>query len=350
MTISIDEFLQLRSRLPVVDVRSEGEFEAGHIPGAVNIPLLNNHERVIVGTTYKQQGQLEAIKAGFQLVGPRLSEIIEASLQLTRHHHEFLVYCWRGGMRSANYCRFVEMVGIKTNTLKGGYKAYRQKALASFAQPLQLLVVGGYTGSGKSDLLRALKEAGEQVIDLEQLASHKGSVFGGLMMPPQPTTEQFQNDLFEEIMKLDVNKPVWIEDESVAIGKIFLPEALWKNMNSSPLIEMDVPRDIRVQRLVKEYGEANTEKFLEAMRGIVKKLGGQHFIAARERLLAGDMPATIDILLTYYDKAYQNGLLRKQYRIVRQIFWDGQQTSGVIPQLLAVKENLLTRHQRIHGI
>ncbi len=345
MNISIDEFLQLRDKLPVVDVRSEGEFEAGHIAGAVNIPLLNNQERVIVGTTYKQQGQLEAIKTGFQLVGPRLLEIIEASLQTALHRHELLVHCWRGGMRSANYCRFVEMVGIKTHTLTGGYKAYRNKALESFALPLQLIVVGGCTGSGKSELLQALADAGEQVLDLEKLAHHKGSVFGGLMMPPQPTTEQFQNNLFEEILKIDLSRPVWIEDESVAIGKIFLPEPLWRNMNTSPLIEIDVVRENRVQRLVKEYGHADKQQFLEAMKGIVKKLGGQHFNAAQEMLLAGDMPSTIDILLNYYDKAYRNGLQRKQHRVTKQIQWDGQQTQSVIGELLATKEQIAFHKQ-----
>jgi tRNA 2-selenouridine synthase len=337
MTVSIDEFLHLRNTLPVVDVRSEGEFESGHIPNAHNIPLLNNRERVIVGTTYKQQGQLEAIKAGFELVGPRLAQIIEESMQAARHHDGLLVHCWRGGMRSNNYCRFVEMAGITTNMLLGGYKAYRHKALESFALPLNLIVLGGCTGSGKSEILRALAAAGEQVIDLEDLAHHKGSVFGGLMMPSQPTTEQFQNDLFESVHRLDISKPIWIEDESVAIGKIFLPEPLWRSMNTRPLITLDVPKEIRLKRLVAEYGQADPLEFLAAMKGITKKLGGQHFNTAQEKLLQGDMFSTIEILLTYYDKAYTNGLQRKQNRIVHTLPWDGSDATALVSELLSVK-------------
>ncbi len=165
MTISIDEFFTLRQQLPIVDVRSEGEFAEGHIASAHNIPILNNAERAQVGTDYKKKGQQEAIRTGFRLVGPRLPEIIEASEKIG---NEFLVHCWRGGMRSGNYCQFVGMARIKTHQLQGGYKAYRQAALNSFEQKFNLVVVGGCTGSGKSEVLSALKAKGEQVIDLEQ--------------------------------------------------------------------------------------------------------------------------------------------------------------------------------------
>lgn len=331
MTITLNEFLSLRKQLPVVDVRSEGEFAEGHISQAHNIPILNTAERAQVGTDYKQKGQLEAIRTGFRLVGPRLPEIIEASEKIG---NEFLVHCWRGGMRSGNYCQFVGMAKIKTHQLEGGYKAYRQAALDSFTQRFNLVVIGGCTGSGKSEVLRALKAHGEQVIDLENLAHHKGSVFGGLMMAPQPTTEQFQNNLFEEILKLDLTRRIWIEDESIAIGKIFLPEPLWRQINNNPIVELDVPRDVRVKRLVKEYGGADPEKFLEAMTKITKKLGGQHFNAAKEKLSHGDWHATIDILLTYYDKAYINGLARKGNRIQSRIAWDGKRIDSFAPSLI----------------
>lgn len=333
MIISLDEFLKLRHELPVVDVRSEGEYAEGHIPGVINIPLLNNQERIAVGTDYKQKGQLEAIKTGFRLVGPRLNDIVDAALHAA-DGRELLVHCWRGGMRSGNFCSFVQMAGIKTRALKGGYKAYRQRAVESFAWPFNLMVLGGETGSGKSDILRALKAAGEQVIDLEELAKHKGSVFGGLNMPPQPTTEQFQNELFEAILKLDLMKRIWIEDESIAIGKIFLPEPLWRTMSRSPVVEIDVPKDVRIQRLVDEYSKTDPTQFLDAMKKIIKKLGGQHFNAAAEKLSQGDWGSTIDILLTYYDKAYRNGLERKQQRIVKRISWDGQRLDEILNNLL----------------
>lgn len=329
MIITIDDFLKLRESVPVVDVRSEGEFEAGHIKGAVNIPLLNNTERVAVGTDYKQKGQHEAILTGFRLVGPRLMEmIIEAEKVAVKR--ELIVHCWRGGMRSSNFCQFVSMDGIKTHQLKGGYKAYRNAAYEMFKKPFQFVVMGGCTGSGKSEMLRALARHGEQVIDLEKLANHRGSAFGGLMQPPQPTTEQFQNDLFEEILRLDVNKRIWIEDESVYVGKVFLPSDFWHTINESPVVELELEKSARIERLVKEYGKADQMEFLNAMEKITKRLGGQHFKAAKEKLLAGDMASTIDILLTYYDKAYRNGLEKKKDRIKAAIRWDGKNVDAVI--------------------
>ncbi|MEQ1585057.1 MAG: tRNA 2-selenouridine(34) synthase MnmH [Cyclobacteriaceae bacterium] len=320
--VSIEEFLSLRKELPVVDVRSEGEFQEGHIRNTINIPLLNNAERIAVGTDYKKKGQQEAIKTGFRLVGPRLLDIINEAEKVTLNK-ELLVHCWRGGMRSNNFCQFVGMAGIKSHALKGGYKAYRHKALESFKRPMNLILLTGCTGSGKSEVLRALKSQGEQVLDLENLAIHKGSAFGGLLMPPQPSTEQFQNELFEEILTLDFTKRIWVEDESIAIGKIFLPSDFWQTMSQAPLVQMDVTKDVRIQRLVAEYGPADRDEFLAIMSKIVKKLGGQHFNSAKEKLLQGDMASVIDILLTYYDKAYLQSINKRQPRIKFSLLWDG---------------------------
>jgi tRNA 2-selenouridine synthase len=331
--IEINEFLSLRNTLPVIDVRSEGEFESGHILGATNIPILNNVERVAVGTDYKKKGQLEAIKTGFRLVGPRIIDLVEEAEKIAINR-EALVHCWRGGMRSGNFCHFVGMAKIRTHQLAGGYKAYRHLALESFGKPFQFIVIGGSTGSGKSELLRALKEKGEQIIDLELLASHKGSVFGGLTLPAQPTTEQFQNNLFEEIEKLDLTKRIWIEDESIAVGKIFLPEDLWKKMSTSPIVEINVDREHRLRRLVSEYGSADRESFLAAMEKITKKLGGQNFKAAKEKLMSGDMYSTIEMLLHgYYDKAYATGLLKKQHRVIKRLPWNGHSVDDVLDEL-----------------
>lgn len=332
--ISIQEFLKLRQMLPVADVRSEKEFGEGHIAGAMNIPLLNDKERVAVGTDYKQKGQAEAIRTGFRLVGPRFHEIIQQAEQVAAGK-ELLVHCWRGGMRSANFCHILEMGKIKTHQLDGGYKAYRYQALASYKIPLRLQVIGGYTGSGKSEILRALRDRGEQVIDLETLASHKGSVFGGLTMSSQPTTEQFQNDLYEELMRLDTSMRVWVEDESIAIGKIFLPQDFWQQMSAAPVHEVTVEKPVRVERLVKEYGHADKQEFLTAMKSITKRLGGQNFKAAQEKLLENDMAGTIDILLTYYDKAYQTGLFNKKHRIQTRATWNGKDPVALVDQLIA---------------
>lgn len=330
--ISLQDFLSLRASLPVVDVRSPLEFEQGHIRGAINLPLLNNEERVAVGTDYKQKGTAEAIRTGFRLVGPRLEEIITEAERISSGK-ELLVHCWRGGMRSNNFCKFVSMARIKSESLTGGYKAYRQHALEFFKKPLPLQLLTGFTGSGKSEILRELKKSGEQVLDLEQLANHKGSAFGGLLMPKQPTTEQFQNDLFEEILKLDPKRRIWVEDEAIAIGKIFLPQDFWNTMATSPIVKMMVPKEVRVKRLVHEYGHANQAEFLEAMTKVTKKLGGQHFAAAKEKLLQGDMASTIDILLTYYDKAYFKSNEAKKERIAHLREWNGNDAAAFAREL-----------------
>jgi len=334
MIISIEDFLSLRKRLPVVDVRSEGEFQEGHIRHAINIPLLNNEERIVVGTDYKTKGQNEAIKTGFRLVGPRLLDIVNKTEQVAQGK-ELLVHCWRGGMRSNNFSQFASMAGVKSHTLKGGYKEYRTLAIESFKSPFQIVLLTGCTGSGKSEVLRALKEQGEQVLDLEGLANHKGSAFGGLLMPAQPTTEQFQNELFEEILSLDLSKRIWVEDESIAIGKIFLPSDFWRTMQQSPLIKMEVSKEVRIQRLVNEYGPADRGEFLEIMGKIVKRLGGQHYNTAREKLLHGDMASTIDILLTYYDKAYLQSIERRKDKVRIILPWTGENIDDFAEELLS---------------
>ncbi len=342
VTTSLSEFLSLRKNLPVVDVRSPLEFEQGHIQGAVNIPLLNNEERVAVGTDYKQKGQAEAIKTGFRLVGPRLEQLILETEKVLAGK-ELLVHCWRGGMRSINFCHFIGMARIKSRALVGGYKAYRQFALDSFKKPMSIVLLTGLTGSGKSEILRALQKQGEQILDLEKLANHKGSAFGGLLMPSQPTTEQFQNNLFEEIFKLDLSKRIWVENESIAIGKIFLPNDFWGTMSQSPMVQMNVSKEIRVQRLVNEYGQANLDEFLLAMAKVTKKLGGQHFNAAKEKLLQGDMASVIEILLTYYDKAYHASTEKKKDRILFSLSWDGKDAEH-FAKTLSQFENLSQKH------
>lgn len=334
MIISIDDFLTLRKQLPVVDVRSQGEFQEGHIRGGVNIPLLNNEERAEVGTDYKQKGQKEAIKTGFKLVGPRLVSIINEAERVAQQK-ELLVHCWRGGMRSNTFSQFVGIAGVKSHTLKGGYKAYRSLAFESFKRPCKITLITGCTGSGKSEVLRALKNQGEQVLDLEELAHHKGSAFGGLMMPPQPTTEQFQNELFEEILLLDPDRRIWVEDESIAIGKIFLPSDFWKSMHESPLVQMDVPKEVRIKRLVNEYGPADRDEFLAIMGKIVKRLGGQHYNEAKESLLQGDMFSTIDILLTYYDKAYLQSIERRKEKVCLTLKWEGENIDDFAKSMLS---------------
>jgi tRNA 2-selenouridine synthase len=333
--VDIPELMTLRGQLPLVDVRSEGEYGEGHIPAAVNIPILNNAERVVVGTTYKKMGQQQAIREGFRLVGPRLVDIITSAENVGK---ELVVHCWRGGMRSGNFCQFVNMAGIKTHQVRGGYKAYRQFGAEYFEKNYPFLVLSGLTGSGKTEILRALKKAGEQVIDLEGLANHKGSAFGGLGQPPQPSTEHFQNLLFEELFRIDTTRRIWIEDESIAVGKIFLPAPFWKGMSQSPIISVDVPKDVRTTRLVQEYGNVDRHGFANSLKGITKKLGGQHYNTALDHVNAGNMYDAIGIILNYYDKAYAAGLERKKERVKGIVPWDGASVASAVKCLIEVAD------------
>ena len=346
-TVGIDDFLKRSRILPVVDVRSESEYQDGHFPGSENIPLLKDPERVLVGTDYKKKGKEEAIKTGFRLVGPRLEKLVDHVVTFAADR-ELLVYCWRGGMRSKNFCDFVGMAGVVTHRLEGGYKTYREKAFQAFEQPLPLLVIGGKTGSGKSEILRALELQGEQVLDLEYMANHKGSAFGGLLQEPQPTNEQFINLLFEKLRSLDLNRPIWVEDESIAIGKIFLPKTFFEQKRKAPVVQIEVDKSIRVNRLVNEYGPANREEFLAAMERITKKLGGQNFNMAKEHLLQGDMHATIDILLSYYDKAYSESLAKKSSSVQAVCSWNGSDNQALMSELKKIASEYAHFAQRSH--
>ena len=201
-TLVIDDFLKLyRKKSPLlIDTRSEKEYEKAHIPGAVNIPILNNEHRHIVGTIYKEEGRQAAVMKGFELVGPLFKEKMEMALQLAEGREVF-VYCWRGGMRSNILAWLLKMAGLRVTLLQGGYKAFRNYLLPILDVEYKIIILGGQTGSGKTEMLSLLKSAGEQVIDLEHLASHKGSAFGLLGMPEQPSQEQFENMLALELEK-----------------------------------------------------------------------------------------------------------------------------------------------------
>src|SRR3989339_1355584 len=191
--ISVAEFLKRGNSLPIIDVRSPGEYEHAHIPGALALPLFSNEERAEVGTIYKQRGRVQAVQKGLEFVGPKLKDFTKFALKL--NSDELLIHCWRGGMRSSAMAWLLETVGINCSLLKDGYKAYRNHVLESFDLPYKILLLGGYTGSGKTEILSALKEAGEQVVDLEGLSNHKGSAFGALGQGIQPSSEQFENTL-----------------------------------------------------------------------------------------------------------------------------------------------------------
>ncbi len=310
-TVSIKHYLEALTDVPLIDVRSPGEYEKGHIPGAINIPLFSNEERAAVGTVYKRQSRQAAIELGFQFVNPK-REFLAHQSRAASNSHGIAIHCWRGGMRSRFFAEHLEQYGIgPVFLIEKGYKAFRQLALETFESEYRLHTIGGYTGSGKTEILQVLKKRGHQVLDLEQIANHKGSAFGGIGCLPQPTSEQFENDLFLEWRSFSPNSPIWIEDESRNIGSVFLPPALYASIREQKVHFLDIPRKERAHYLVNEYGHFPKEELALAIHKITRKLGGQHAQHALQLLEEGKYEEGVFIVLQYYDKLYEKGISRR---------------------------------------
>jgi len=308
--ININKFLELADTLNIADVRSPSEFMQGHIPGAVNIPLFDDREREAVGIKYKKEGRLPAILEGLKHTGPSFKSKLEGALKITTDG-KLLVHCWRGGMRSESMAWLFSLGDINVSILEGGYKAYRKYVLESLSEKRKMIVLGGMTGSSKTHTLRYLKSIGQQFLDLEDMANHKGSAFGALGQPPQPSTEQFVNDVFREWDKLLKEIPVWLEDESRNIGSAFIPDSLFLNMQESKTIVLTMDIKTRLPRLMEEYSKYPAEALKTSILKISKRLGGDDTRKAIEAVEAGNISKAIEISLKYYDKTYMYGLKKK---------------------------------------
>lgn len=311
-SVSVQEFLATPGLL--LDVRSPAEFQQGHIEGAVSFPLLSDHERAQVGTCYKQRGRDPAVELGFALAGPKFAGFIAEAKRLTRDRH-LRLHCWRGGMRSEAVAWVLEMAGFQVTLLVGGYKAFRRWAHEQLARPKLLVILGGMTGTGKTDILTALANQGEQVIDLERLANHRGSSFGALGMPPQPTTEQFENQLALAWVQLEDQRPVWIEAESRQIGRCRIPDSVFQQMQQARMVEVQRPRSERLTLLVQIYGQADRADLIEATERLRKRLGGLRTQQAIELLQQNQLAAAFDLMLDYYDQTYRYDLSRRSVPI-----------------------------------
>ncbi|MEM9671986.1 MAG: tRNA 2-selenouridine(34) synthase MnmH [Bacteroidota bacterium] len=308
--LSAHDFLCQAAHLPVLDVRSSAEYQAGHIPHAFNLPLFSNEERAQVGTLYKQANRYEALLRGLDLVGPKMSHLVETAYELAVDG-QMLVHCWRGGMRSESVAWLLKTAGLEVRTLAGGYKAYRQAVLDFYQTSLPILILGGATGSGKTEILQKLRQQGEQVVDLEKLANHRGSAFGGIGQSAQPTSEQFQNNLLAVWRSLNLSRRIWVEDESFSIGGVQLPYEFWEHMKQAPVIVVDMPRSLRIKRLVREYGNLNPTQLAQAIQTIERRLGGRRMQQALTALEENRLADVADLLLEYYDRSYQRNLERK---------------------------------------
>lgn len=300
----------------IIDVRSEDEFAEDHVPGAVNCPALNNAERARVGTIYKQRSAFEAKKIGAALVSANISRHISGRLLDRPRSWRPLVYCWRGGERSAAFAHVLAQVGWDVARLDGGYRAYRRAVIADLAsrpRALQLRVVCGLTGTGKSRLLQALRTAGGQVLDLEALAAHRGSVLGDLPDTPQPTQKMFESLVWNALNAFDPARPVYVEAESRKIGALRVPEALIEAMWAADCVVLESPIDVRVRLLKQEYAH-----FFDRVDILIAKLQQLaalhgHAVVDRWKALARARSwdeLTAELLVKHYDPAYSRAITK----------------------------------------
>ena len=314
----IHDFLSLQKKFPIIDVRSPGEYATGHIPGAINIPLFNDEERKVIGTLYKTEGRTEAINKGFELIVNKIEKIVDLAREAATNN-AVGIYCWRGGMRSRSMAWLFEKYGIDCYILSGGYKNFRKNIRQFFNKSFHFVLLGGMTGSGKTSILREMKKKGEQVLDLEALANHKGSAFGSLGENPQPSTEHFENLLFSELSRMDLREIIWLEDESRNIGKVTIPPEIYINTRNSIAIILETEHEKRIQQLLNDYGDYSPTEIIKCISRIEKRLGGQNTKTAVDHALRKDYRGALEIILSYYDKTYQFGLNKKSLKNIHYI-------------------------------
>ena len=339
-TVTPEFFLiQRDNQIPLIDVRTPLEFNESHIPGAINIPIFSDEERAEVGTLYKQVNREAALLKALDYTGPKLSSFLKTINKITRKK-ELLLYCWRGGMRSNSMAWLFELGGYKTTILKDGYRAYRNYLKEIFGEDQKIIILGGMTGSGKSEILAHLETANEQIIDLEGIAHHKGSAFGALGQEVQPGNKQFENILGEKWRNLDRNKVVWLEDESAAIGKVSIPKEIYVKMRSSNVIRINRSKEERIKRLINEYSSFTKDQLAESVLKITKKLGGLNTGICLEAIDNEDYEKVVELTLHYYDKTYLSGIMKRNQNSVFNLSYNSNNSVSDILEF--AKNNNLT--------
>lgn len=319
--ITIEQLPALAKRYPILDVRSPAEFSHAHIPNATSLPIFSDEERKIIGTAYKIESREKAIKLGLDFFGVKMRSMIEDVSKVLDQNRStsngqtnpgaVIIHCWRGGMRSAAVAWLLNFYGYEVYLLEGGYKAFRNWVLMQFDTQYELNVIGGYTGSAKTAVLNDLKKKGYPTIDLEALANHKGSAFGGIGQPKQPTQEMFENLLAIELFNC-ADTIFWLEDESQRIGSLNIPHGFWNTMRSKPIFFIEIPFEERLQYIIDTYGSLNKEALMEAIVRIQKRLGPLETKTAIECLKKDNIAGCFRILLSYYDKLYLKGLNNRE--------------------------------------
>ena len=318
--IDITDYISGKTDHILIDVRSQSEFLKGHIPNSINIPLLSDDERKEIGTIYKQESRRKAIRRGLDFFGPKMRSFVERLDNITGSKDDHIIdnisiilYCWRGGMRSNTVAWLLRTYGYKVFVIKGGYKSYRNWAINQFEKSANIILLGGYTGSGKTKIIKKLREQNLPVIDLEYLANHKGSAFGGIGQGGQPTQEQFENHLAHQLYLTSSSCGyVILEDESQRIGTLSLPQNFWEQMKKSSLVFLQVSFNNRLANILSEYGKLDRSMLGGAIVRLQKKLGGLETKQCLEFLVNKDYHACFSLLLKYYDKLYNKSLDQKR--------------------------------------
>ncbi len=294
----------------LVDIRSPQEFEEFHIPGAVNVPLFENEEKKLIGYVYRNKGVEKAKELGEEIARRKLEEFYRKFRELKEKYGNVIVYCWRGGMRSQGMCEAMSSMGLDLLRLRGGYRAYRQfilKDMERIMRNIKFLVLTGKTGVGKTKVLRELKRRGYPVLDLEDLAKDRGSVFGSVGIRSQVSQKMFDSLLYEELRSIGEGL-VFVEDESRRIGNLYIPDPVWEKKNEGIYIEIKASLEKRVENILEDYTseEGWEEEALEAVKKIRKYLGPQRFEYLMEKFGEKDYREIVRFLIEeYYDKKYR---------------------------------------------
>jgi tRNA 2-selenouridine synthase len=309
--LDVEQCNGLKSVL-LIDVRSPGEHADERIPNSLNIPLLSDAERAIIGTIYHEQGEISARRQALKLIAPKIPVIVEEILQARKHGQTIIVYCWRGGLRSESVCSVLSIAGVDCFRLTGGYKAWRARTLGDLkrdAFPFDPLVLVGLTGTGKTYLLQALKKRKCKVLDLEELANHRGSIFGGLGLGQQPTQKNFDAQLWKELRQLD-GGTIMIEGEGRKIGRISLPDCVLKRIKSGPFILVSGTVEKRAQRIAEDYLQSNSREDVDGMHNLLDllkdRLGAKRIEELKQMLSNNQILELVTVLLSdYYDPMYR---------------------------------------------
>jgi tRNA 2-selenouridine synthase len=304
----------------VIDARSEGEYALDCLPGAVNWPSLNNEERILVGTLYKQQGAFEAQKIGAALVAANVSRHIQTHVLSLTKAWKPLVYCWRGGKRSGSLAHILSQIGFQVTLIEGGYKAFRKALIETLPQrvaPLKWRVICGPTGSGKTRLLHALRQAGAQVLDLEDLARHRSSVLGLIPGEAQPSQKKFDSLIWDALGRFDPERPVFVESESRKVGNVSIAEPLMLAMRASDCVRVETPIELRVELLMQDYPffVQDTEFFCARLETLIDLRGREVVQGWWESARAGRTREVVRQLLEmHYDPGYAQSTRRNYAR------------------------------------